>query len=387
MSGSAFIWNRMKFLHKVSIRNIFRYKRRFFMMIVGISGCTALLLTGFGMYDSVGDFAVVQYEEIVTADASVTYSSDDNGNMPKELEEELASTGATHACLYAGSWDLVTKNAVKSISLMAPVDFSELKGSMNFTKTDGSNIEMPTDDEALVSVSLMNRYGVKEGDKITLRDENMRVMKFTVKAVFDNHVYNYVFVPYEALERQLGEKVGLNEAYVNFPENTDVYQAQTDIAKLKCVKNLTLFEDLKKRLTDSMASLDYVVLLIIICAASLAFIVLYNLTNINITEREREIATIKVLGFFKKETSAYVLRENLFLTGLGIAIGLVLGNMLLHFVMSYIVVDMVCFKERILLKSYLYSIGLTIVFNLAVNLVMENKLEKINMAESLKSVE
>ena len=114
---------------------------------------------------------------------------------------------------------------------------------------------------------------------------------------------------------------------------------------------------------------------------------LYNLTNINITEREREIATIKVLGFFKKETSAYVLRENLFLTGLGIVIGLVLGNLLLHFVMSYIVVDMVCFKERILMKSYLYSIGLTIVFNLAVNLVMENKLEKINMAESLKSVE
>ena len=381
------IWNRMKFLHKVSIRNIFRYKKRFFMMVVGISGCTALLLTGFGMSDSVGDFAVVQYEEIVTADASVTYSSDDNGDMPGELKEKLESTGATHADLYAGSWDLVTKDAVKSISLMAPVDFSELKGSMNFNKPDGSKIDPPTGDEALVSISIMQRYGVKEGDTITLRDENMRVMEFTVKAVFDNHVYNYVFIPYDSIEKQLGEKFGLNEAYVNFPENTDVYQAQTDIAKLKCVKNLSLFEDLKKRMTDSMASLDYVVLLVIICAALLAFIVLYNLTNINITEREREIATIKVLGFFKKETSAYVLRENLFLTGLGIIVGLILGNMLLHFVMSYLVVDMVCFKERILVRSYLYSIGLTIVFNLLVNIVMENKLEKINMAESLKSVE
>lgn len=382
-----FIWNRMKFLHKVSIRNIFRYKKRFFMMVVGISGCTALLLTGFGMYDSVGDFAVVQYEEIVTADASVTYSSDSSGEMPHELEEKLENAGASHADLYAGSWDLVTKDAVKSISLMAPVDFTQLEGSMNFSRLDGSEIEPPAGDEALVSVSIMNRFGVKEGDTVTLRDENMRVMEFTVKAVFDNHVYNYVFIPHEAMERQLGEKIGLNEAYINFPENTDVYQAQTDIAKLKCVKNVTLFEDLKKRLTDSMASLDYVVLLVIICAASLAFIVLYNLTNINITEREREIATIKVLGFFKKETSAYVLRENLFLTGLGIAVGLVLGNMLLHFVMSYLIVDMVCFKERILVKSYIYSIGLTVIFNLLVNLVMENKLEKINMAESLKSVE
>lgn len=382
-----FIWNKMKFLHKVSIRNIFRYKKRFFMMVVGISGCTALLLTGFGMSDSVGDFAVVQYEEIVTADASVTYSSDSSGDMPVELKEKLDNTGASYAELYTGSWDLVTKDAVKSISLVAPVDFAELEGSMNFNRPDGSSIDAPVGDEALVCVSIMNRYGVKDGDTITLRDENMRVMEFKVKAVFDNHVYNYVFVPYEAVERQLGEKVGLNEAYINFPENTDAYKAQTDISKLKSVKNVTLFEDVKKRMTDSMASLDYVVLLVIICAALLAFIVLYNLTNINITEREREIATIKVLGFFKKETSAYVLRENLFLTGLGIAVGLVLGNMLLHFVMSYLVVDMVCFKERILFKSYIYSIGLTVIFNLLVNLVMENKLEKINMAESLKSVE
>ncbi|WP_295156895.1 FtsX-like permease family protein, partial [uncultured Ruminococcus sp.] len=382
-----FIWNRMKFLHKVSIRNIFRYKKRFFMMIVGISGCTALLLTGFGIKDSIAGFANVQYEEIVTADASVNYSSDDDGDMPAELRDKLEDMKVRSACLYAGTWDLVKKDVTKSITLMAPTDFSDLKGSVNFRDMEGNDLEAPSGDEAFVSISVSERYGVKAGDRITLRDENMRTMEYTVKAVFDNHVYNYVFVPREAVSRQLGENAGLNEAYLIFPKGTDVYQAQTELADLECVKNITLFNDLKKRLTDTMASLDYIVLLVIICAAGLAFIVLYNLTNINITEREREIATIKVLGFFKKETSAYVLRENLFLTSLGIAVGLVLGKLLLHFVMSQIVVDMVRFKERILVQSYLYSVGLTFLFNLAVNLVMENKLEKINMAESLKSVE
>ena len=382
-----FIWNRMKFLHKVSIRNIFRYKRRFFMMIVGISGCTALLLTGFGISDCIADFAEVQYEEIVTADVTMDYSSDDDGAMPEKLKKKLDELDTQYAELYAGSWDLVKKDVTKSISLMAPVDFDDLKGSMNFNDTEGNALEMPVGDEAFVSISVSDRYDVQAGDTITLRDENMREMHFKVKAVFDNHVYNYVFVPHEAMERQLGETVGLNNAYVNFPEGTDIYKAQTELAKLDCVKNITILEDLKKRLSDSMSSLDYVTLLVICSAAGLAFIVLYNLTNINITEREREIATIKVLGFFKKETSAYVLRENIFLTSLGIVVGIVLGKLLLHFVMLHLIVDMVCFKERILWQSYAYSIGLTFAFNLMVNIVMENKLEKINMAESLKSVE
>ena len=382
-----FIWNKMKFLHKVTIRNIFRYKKRFFMMIVGISGCTALLLTGFGVKDSIAGFANVQYEEIITADATIDFSSDDSGEMPAELSKKLDDMNVRTAPLYAGSWDLVKKDITKSISLMAPEDFSQLKGSINFNDMEGNALEMPEGDEAFVSISISERYGVNVGDRITLRDENMRTMEFTVKAVFDNHVYNYIFVPHEAVERQLGETAGINEAYLIFPEDTDVYKAQTELVDIKCVKNITLLNDLKKRLTDTMSSLDYVVLLVIVCAAGLAFIVLYNLTNINITEREREIATIKVLGFFKKETAAYVLRENLFLTGLGIAVGLVLGKLLLHFVMSQMIVDMVRFKERILLPSYLYSVGLTFMFNLAVNLVMENKLEKINMAESLKSVE
>ncbi len=382
-----FIWNRMKFLHKVTIRNIFRYKKRFFMMIVGISGCTALLLTGFGLKDSVSGFAEVQYEEIVTADASVDFKAGDDGGMPQSLSEKLDDMGAEYACIYTGAWDLVKKDLTKSMTLMAPADFDELKGSMNFIDTEGEAVDPPTGDEALVSISVAERYKVKAGDEITLRDENMRVMKFKVKAIFDNHVYNYIFVPHEAVERQLGEQTDMNEAYVRFKAGEDVHKAQTAIGKLDDVVNVTLYEDLKKRLTDSMSSLDYVVLLVIVSAAGLAFIVLYNLTNINITEREREIATIKVLGFFRNETAAYVLRENIFLTALGIAVGLGLGVLLHRFVMAQIVVDMVSFKVRILPMSFVYSIALTFLFNIGVNAVMSSKLEKINMAESLKSVE
>lgn len=382
-----FLWNRLNFLHKVSIRNIFRYKKRLFMMIVGISGCTALLLTGFGLKDSISGFATVQYEEIVTADATVSYSADENGDLPAALGEKLAEQNADYACIYAGAWDLVQDDRTKSMNLMAPADFKELDGSMNFMDTDGNPLDAPTGDEALVSVSVSERYNVRAGDTITLRDEDMRVLKFTVKAVFDNHVYNYIFVPHASVARQLGERIELNQAFVNFPAGEDIHRMQTELLNLDAVANVTLFEDTKNRLTDSMSSLDYVVLLVIACAAGLAFIVLYNLTNINITEREREIATIKVLGFFKKETSAYVLRENVALTAMGIAVGLGLGVLLHRFVMDQIVVDMVSFKVRILPMSYVYSIVLTFLFNLAVNLVMENKLEKINMAESLKSVE
>ena len=381
-----FIWNRMKFLHKVSVRNIFRYKKRFFMMIAGISGCTALLLTGFGLKDSVAGFAEAQYDEIITADASLTHITQ-NGTMPDTLRETLESLNAKYSQVYSGSWDLVKKDLNKGISLVAPEDFDSLKGSVNFMDTDGKALEAPTGDEAFVSVSISERCNVKVGDEITLRDEDMREMKFRVKAVFDNHVYNYVFVPHEAMERQLGGQVDLNEAFIKFPKGTDISQAQTALSGMSEVTNLTLYKDLKKRLTDSMSSLDYVVLLVIISAAGLAFIVLYNLTNINITEREREIATIKVLGFFKSETSAYVLRENLVLTALGIGLGLGLGVLLHRFVMAQIVVDMVSFKVKILPISFLYSVLLTFLFDIAVDLFMGRKLEKINMAESLKSVE
>ena len=174
---------------------------------------------------------------------------------------------------------------------------------------------------------------------------------------------------------------------MNFPQEADEYQISAELSKEEDITTVSLFSEMQERMAKTMGSLDYIVLLVIACAAGLAFIVLYNLTNINITERIREIATIKVLGFFRNETSAYVLRENIALTAVSILVGLGLGILLHRFVISQIIVDLVSFKTRILPMSFIYSIFLTFLFNIAVNAFMGSKLEKINMAESLKSIE
>ena len=379
-----FFWNRLKFLHKVSIRNIFRYKGRFFMMVIGIGGCTALLLTGFGLKDSVAGFAEVQYDEILIADSEVSLKSGTGTELPEDLQELLEEYAEEYVLLHQASWDLVTEK-IKSMTVLLP--FGEMKHYMNFHTLEGEELAFPDLNEAIVSNSVSERFGVNVGDEITLRNEDMQELHLKVTGIFENHVYNYIFITPETIEAQLKETPEYNTIYMNFPENADQYQDSAEIAKNEHIMMITLFQDTKERMGKMMNSLNYIVLLVIVCAAGLAFIVLYNLTNINITERIREIATIKVLGFFRNETSAYVLRENIALTAIGIIAGLILGIFLHKFVMSQIIVDMVSFKVRILPMSFIYSIALTFVFNLLVNLFMELKLEKINMAESLKSVD
>lgn len=381
-----FVWNRIKFLHKVSIRNIFRYKKRFFMMILGISGCTALLLTGFGIKDSIAGFADMQYGEIITADAAAAFSCPD-GNVPEEVISVLDEKADNYIFLRESNWDLLYGDRVKSITLLVPENYDDISSFMNFRTSDGKQVESPALNEVIISNSIQERYGADIGDEIVLRNENMDTLRVKVSGVFENHVYNYIFISAETMESQLSEALVFNEAYINFSDNDDMHQLSADMGRNKSFTSIYLFEDIKVRMGNMMNSLNYIVLLIIICAAVLAFIVIYNLTNINITERIREIATIKVLGFFRSETSAYVLRENLVLTAVGTLFGLGLGILLHKFIMAQIVVDLVSFTTRILPMSYVYSVALTFVFNFAVNIFMEIKLDRINMAESLKLVE
>lgn len=381
-----FVWNRIKFLHKVSIRNIFRYKKRFFMMIIGISGCTALLLTGFGIKDSIAGFADMQYGEIITADAAAAFSCPD-GNVPEEVISVLDDKTDNYVFLRESNWDLLYGDRIKSITLLAPENYDDISSFMNFRTSDGKKVDFPVLNEVIISNSIQERYGADIGDEIVLRNENMDTLRVKVSGIFENHVYNYIFISAETMESQLSEPLVFNEAYINFGDNDDIHQLSADIGRNKSFTSIYLFEDIKVRMGNMMNSLNYIVLLIIICAAVLAFIVIYNLTNINITERIREIATIKVLGFFRRETSAYVLRENLVLTAVGTLFGLGLGILLHKFIMAQIVVDLVSFTTRILPMSYAYSVALTFVFNFVVNIFMEIKLDRINMAESLKSVE
>lgn len=387
LENISFIWKRLKFLYKVSIRNIFRYKRRFFMMILGISGCTALLLTGFGLYDSVAGFADMQYKDIEISDAGLVYLNGDGDTLPESLKIKLDEITDDYLTIHESSWDLVTEDSVKGINLIAPVSYDNMPLYINFHTENGESLSYPSQNEALISNGIAKRYNIKKGDTILLRDESMRELKLTVSGVFENHVYNYIYISSETLEENLGETINYNTVFINFPDNSDMYKLSAELMRDENVAKVSLFVDLKNRVNNMMKSLNYVVYLVILCAAFLAFIVIYNLTNINITERIREIATIKVLGFYKNETSAYVFRENLFLTSIGILIGLFLGVLLHRFVMSNIVVDIVSFRVLIKPLSFLISIILTFAFNMIVNLFMNKKLDKINMAESLKSVE
>lgn len=378
-----FLWNRLKFLHKVSIRNIFRYKGRFFMMVTGIGGCMALLLTGFGLKDSIAGFADTQYGEIQTADAAVSFLDE----KYEKINEILTEKTDGFAMMNHGSWDLLYEDRVKSIDLEAVEDFGNISKFMVFRDLEEHSISTPDLNEAIISHSISDRYNVEIGDEITLRDADMRELHLTITGVFENHTYNLVYTTLETLEKQLNEDITPNKAFINFKTGETHGKQAADINKNSGVISVEQFAKTRDRMAEMMSSLDYIVILVIACAAALAFIVIYNLTNINITERQREIATIKVLGFFRRETSAYVLRENIALTFMGILAGIAIGIPLHSFVMSQIKVDIVDFSTVILPQSYIYSAVLTLIFNFVVNLFMEIKLERINMAESLKSVD
>lgn len=382
-----FIWKRLKFLHKVSVRNIFRYKKRFFMMVIGISGCTALLLTGFGIKDSIAEFAEMQYEEISILDASIGVKDAMDSSVENTLTRKLDSVAKDYTYVSETSWEIVLEDEVKSVNLVIPEHPEEMKDYIDFHTTKKESLEFPTRGQALINSGLAERYHLAIGDELILRNDDMQEITVMVAGIFENYVYNYVFLSPNTYQAATGSKPEYKTIYVNMKDGMDEHQAAADIMKEKAVSVITIHQDTRDRLTNMMSSLNYVVILVIICAAVLAFIVLYNLTNINITERIREIATIKVLGFFRNETEAYVFRENMVLTGIGILFGLGLGVLLHRFVMNQIRVDMVAFDIRIRPISYLYSALLTFVFHYCVNRVMSLKLEKVNMAESLKSVD
>ncbi len=382
-----FLWKRLKFLHKVSIRNLFRYKKRFFMMVVGISGCTALLTTGFGVRDSIVNIATEQYEEIQTYDVGVTFKESCVGEQRENFIKD--GEGSIENVVFAmeTSMDLVVNETVKSINLVSMDETQEMQPCLSLHTVKGEEISYPKAGEAVITNKLSERYDLTIGSTISLRDEDMNTIQMKVSGICENFVYNYVYISNTTYKEQRNEEPEINTAYVNVLKEKDVHEAAAKISDMDNVTTVNVNEDVKERFSKMMFSLNYVIILVVVSAGLLAFIVLYNLTNINITERIREIATIKVLGFYPGETASYVFRENVILTAIGALVGLVLGKFLHAFVMARIDIDMISFDVKILPVSYLFSFLLTLVFAGIVNGVMYFKLEKINMAESLKSVE
>lgn len=376
-------WHKISFLNKVTIRNIFRYRQRLAMMLVGIGGCTALLVTGFGMRDSIVNVVDYQFEDVTVYDMAVYFAE---GQTDQEQEDFLREIGNDASAMFyhQSSIELDHNKQTKEIYLIAAG--SGVEEFMDF-HADGVQLELPGTNEVLLSVGVSNMLGIDVGDRITMRNSDMKMLELTVCGIYDNYVYNYAVIAPETIEAQWGEMPEMQMAFVTINEGQNIYEISARISGLDDVMNVSISKDLAEMVSRLMEAMDLVVIVVVACAGALAAIVLYNLTNININERIREIATIKVLGFRAGESAMYVFKENLSLTGIGAALGLGLGYLLLEFVMSQIKIDFVWFKTMVTPQSYLWSLLLTILSAIIVDFIFYFKLDKINMAEALKSVE
>lgn len=384
-----FLWKRLKFLQKVSIRNVLRYKKRFFMMVLGVSGCTALVMAAFGINDSVSEVVTHQYQEITIYDMGVTLKENWQESTKEQIDKVLDGPAQGYTLVMESSVDLQTEKGVKSVYLVVPAEPEKFKDYIDFHTLKKEKLVYPEKGEALITHRLADDYGYQVGDVIEVQDEDFNTIRVTISGIMQNFVYNYVYIHPDTYRSQIGTEGEYKTLYVNLANipTIDSHQVSADLMKLDSVTAVSVNADTMERFESMMASIDYIVILVILCAAALAFIVIYNLTNINITERVREIATIKVLGFFKNETASYVFRENIILTVVGALVGLGLGKLLHLFIMQCLKVELVTFDVRIEPISYLYSVLLTFLFALGVNAMMTGKLEKISMTESLKSVD
>lgn len=387
MEYIPFIWNRLKFLQKVSVRNLFRYKKRFFMMIVGIGGCTALLVTGYGVKDSIAGTVGQQYDEIQLYDALVSFEEALSDEQVAELKEETKDVTEDFICVREETVNIETGNGDRECTMVIPQETDSFGEYIDLHTLKGEPIAYPGAGEAVLSDKIADKSGLKEGDTVRFRDEDGNTFECTISNICENFVYNYIYINEETYREAVGSEPEYGHALFNILQDEDIHEAAAVISDADHVSGASVNQDFRERFDNMIVSMDYIVLVIILCAGALAFIVLYNLTNINITERIREIATIKVLGFYPKETASYVFKENFVLTALGAAVGLVLGVYLHRFVMANVDLDAIAFDVRIRTVSFVLSFLITFLFTAIVDIVMYFKLDKINMVESLKSIE
>lgn len=376
------VWSRMNFLSKVSFRNIIRYKKRFFMMILGIGGCTALVLTGIGLGDSIKGIANLQFDNIQIYDISVTFKDE-----AKEDElESIRNDSAVKDIVFMRevSLDANANDLVKGLSVMTPQNASDMVKFLVLRESEkGPSIAYPQNG-GVITQAIAQYLGVEKGDEVVLTDSDMNSMTVPIVAVTENHFSSFIYLPEG---EYFNNENKVNAAWINIKGDYDAHEFAAALSKKDGVLSVSVTQDTKDRVDTMLSAMDFIVWVVIACAGALAFIVLYNLTNINITERIREIATIKVLGFYPMECAAYVFRENMVLTLFGALVGLPLGKLLHKFIMYNIRIDMVYFKTYIAPQSYVYAVVMTFVFAMVVNVFMYFKLIKINMAESLKSIE
>lgn len=388
----GFVWKHLSFTRKASLRNIFRYKKRFFMTVIGIACCMALLLVGFGLKDSIGVMAHIQYGELWRYDGSVSISATAEEEEKNTLFSELARNKeiADASPVYETMIDLSSGDITKSISLIVLPDADAFARFFCFRDRNSGTEYTIEKGSILMTEKLARMLKVEAGDTVQFMPDAASFYPAEIAAITENYIYHYVFMTQTTYQQIFGEKPEYNECFLRFRESGKEAEEAIAADLLKqheIVTSILVTSTLQKQIDDMLQSLNIIVYVLIICAGMLAFIVLYNLSNINITERRRELATLKVLGFYDGEVSGYVYRENVMMTLLGIFIGMAGGKVLHGYVITTCEVDIVMFGHIIKPASFLYSGLLTVLFAVLIGMIMHFKLKKINMVESLKSIE
>ena len=384
------IWRRLSFTWKVSMRNLFRYQKRFWMTVIGIGGCTALIVTGFGLHESIFDVLDKQFDEISLYDATVGLDEDLTEEQKQGIENYLDGEEAVadYMFTYQQMMDASTTGTSYDVYLFAVDDVEGFGRFVDLRhRSDHAPVELD-DSGVVIDEKLSELLDVSVGDTITLEGDQR--VEAVVADITGNYVYHYVYLTRDLYTQLYGEDYQNNVMLLAYQDGMGVdvsNQTSETLMKMDGVASYSYIATIRDSFEDSMDAINYAVVIIIVAAAALAFVVLYNLTNINITERRSELATLKVLGFYDGETTAYVLRENVFLTIFGVILGLVLGRFLHSWMVLTVEVDLVMFGRTAPPYAYVLAAALTALFSLIVNVAAHFRLKKIDMVESLKTVE
>lgn len=384
------IWRRLSFTWKVTMRNLFRYQKRFWMTVIGIGGCTALIVTGFGLHESIFDVLDKQFDEISLYDATVGLDEDLTEEQKQGIENYLDGEEAVEDYMftYQQMMDASTTGTSYDVYLFAVDDVEEFGRFVDLRhRSDHSPVELDGSG-VVIDEKLSELLDVSVGDTITLEGDQR--VEAVVADITENYVYHYVYLTRDLYTQLYGEDYQNNVMLLAYQDGMGVdvsNQTSETLMKMDGVASYSYIATIRDSFEDSMDAINYAVVIIIVAAAALAFVVLYNLTNINITERRSELATLKVLGFYDGETTAYVLRENVFLTIFGVILGLVLGRFLHSWMVLTVEVDLVMFGRTAPPYAYVLAAALTALFSLIVNVAAHFRLKKIDMVESLKTVE
>ena len=386
------VWRHLNFTWKSTIRNLMRYKKRFFMTIFGIGGCMALMLVGFGLKDSCYEIAKLQFAEIQFYDGSIYLEEDITEGQQDELVAALKSEEQISRYMKANMQNITLVNGKKECAAYECVfgSVEDIPWFVDFHDRRSKERYELTDDGGIISEKTAKLLGVKQGDTIEIKDEEKGNKQVKVTQICENYMGHYIYFTPACYEEVYGEEPEYNSILFEVEDsdvNADLEKIGRNLLKQDGALSVSYTHDIEKQLDDMLRSLNLVIVVLIISAGMLAFVVLYNLNTVNIAERKRELATLKVLGFYNMEVAEYVYRENILLTFFGAVVGAVLGRFLHLFIIETVEVDSAMFGRNINMPSYIYSLILTVTFSMLINGVMYFKLKKIDMVESLKSIE